>query len=74
MYHIKEVVSRIVVEGKTYTAYGIHIHSDEGCATVTAVSTDRRAVTALRRRMYEGRLSPLHLQDVVEDWLDGGLL
>ena len=74
MYRIEEVISRIVVEGRAHTTYGIRIESDEGCAVVEDVSVDRAAVAALRRRMYEGRLSPLHLQDVVEDWLDGGLL
>ncbi len=74
MYRIEEVVSRIVVEGQTYAAYGIRIQSDEGCATVENISTDRRAVAALRRRMRAGRLSPLHLRDVVEDQLVEGLL
>lgn len=74
MYRINEVVSHIVVEGKTYVTYGIRIQSDEGCAIAENISTDRKAVQSLRRRMQKGRLSPLHLQDVVEDWLDGGLL
>ena len=74
MYRIKEVVSHIVIEGKTYVTYGIHIQNDEGCATATDISTNRRAVATLRRRMHKGRLSPLHLQDVVEDWLNEGLL
>ena len=74
MYRIKEVRRCIEVEGKRYTTYGIRIESAEGCAVAEDLSTDRRAVAALRRRMRKGRLSPLHLQDVVEDWLNEGLL
>lgn len=74
MYRITEVVSRITVEGKTHTTYGIRIQSEEGCAVAEDISVDRAAVRALRQRMKEGRLSPLHLMDVVEDYLSEGLL
>jgi len=69
MYRIAEIVSHIVVEGEPQTVYGIRIESDEGCAAVENISTQRAAVATLRRRMRAGRLSPLHLRDVVEDWL-----
>lgn len=74
MYRIQEVVSLVEIEGTRYVTYGIRICSDEGCAVVEDISTDRRAVRKLRRRMRAGRLSPLHLQDVVEDSLAEGLL
>lgn len=70
MYRVKETVKRMVVEGTTYTTYGIRIESDEGCAAVENISTQRAAVAALRCRIRAGRLSPLHLRDVVEDWLN----
>lgn len=69
-YRVFEVISRVNVEGTTHVTYGIGIESDEGRATVEDVSADRRAVAALRKRIAAAGLSPRHLHDVVEDWLN----
>ena len=69
MVGLNPKMGQVTVEGITHTTYGIGIESDEGCAVVADIATDRHAVAALRRRVAAARLSPLHLRDVVEDWL-----
>lgn len=69
-YRATVVSSRITVEGIEYVTYGIAIHSTDGYAVVHDISTDRREVAALCRRIRRGRLSPLHLQAVAEDFVD----
>lgn len=58
------------------TAYGIAAYSDskdDGTATVIAricdLSWDRERVKQLVKRCNRLRLSPIHLHDVVEDFL-----
>ncbi len=57
-----------------YTGYGIRAYRRvedawEPVVTVSDLSTDRQAVEALAHRCTAGELSPIHLRDVVEDWL-----
>jgi len=67
-----------VSERKHYTTYGIvaHVPSDTDnigstIVAVTNVSTDAAKVDALIRRCNRLALSPVHLHDVVEDFLLG---
>ena len=67
-----------VSEGKRYTTYGIaarlpHDSEQDGItiAAILDVSTDGEAVDALVARCNRLALSPVHLNDVVEDFLLG---
>ncbi|MBQ4327978.1 MAG: hypothetical protein IJC32_06160 [Clostridia bacterium] len=67
-----------VSEGKRYTTYGIVARalcgSEQNSVTVASVpdiSTDMAEVDALVARCNRLALSPVHLNDVVEDFLLG---
>lgn len=64
MYKLLE--KEVTVEGVTATTYGI------GCDTVRFedVCTDESAMTQLVAKCNELELSPVHLADVVEDFLN----
>ena len=68
----------VLLEGKCYTTYGIAARalcgSEQNSVTVASVpdiSTDGEAVDALVARCNRLALSPIHLNDVVEDFLLG---
>ena len=67
-----------VSEGRCYTTYGIaarlpHDSEQDGItiAAIPDVSTDMAEVDALVARCNRLALSPVHLNDVVEDFLLG---
>ena len=67
-----------VSEGRCYTTYGIVARalcgSEQNSVTVASapdISTDGEAVDALVARCNRLALSPVHLNDVVEDFLLG---
>jgi len=67
-----------VSEGKHYTTYGIAARipcgSEQACITIAAISdisTDAAIVDALIERCNRLALSPIHLHDIVEDFLLG---
>ena len=50
--------------------YGICIRDGSGgVAMAPGVTTRRRKIDALLRRMVRGAVSPASMRDVVEDWL-----
>ena len=51
------------------TVYGIAIQTAAGRTAVYDISTARRTVERLCDRLRQHDLSPLHLRDVVEDFL-----
>ena len=53
----------------TVRVFGIAITSDNCESVVEDISTDANAVTFLLNHLKENRCSPLHLHDVVEDYL-----
>ena len=53
----------------TRTAYGIKAMSDEASFTVSDISFSKPAISALLRQCNELRLSPVHLTDVIYDFL-----
>ncbi len=68
----------VLLEGKRYTTYGIAARalcgSEQNSVTVASVpdiSTDMAEVDALVARCNRLALSPVHLNDVVEDFLLG---
>lgn len=68
----------VLLEGKRYTTYGIAARvlcdSEQNNVTVASVpdiSTDMAEVDALVARCNRLALSPVHLNDVVEDFLLG---
>ena len=59
-------------DGFTYVGYGIACIEGENARQIECaedISCDGAAVAALTARINEEDLSPLHLYDVVEDWL-----
>ncbi len=59
------------------TAYGIAVYAHvadtaDACivASIRDITPDRIAIEDLIRRCNEGNLSPLHLQDVIDDFFD----
>lgn len=69
MYKIIEV--KIIVENKEYTSYGI-CYNDS--VYINDISADKAAVEELVRRCNEEKLDPMHLNDVVEDFLTAGVI
>lgn len=63
MYTIIE--EKKILEGEEHTAYGIRY--DNCC--VSDVSDDRMAVERLIRDYNKYELDPIHLHDVIEDFL-----
>ena len=68
----------VLLEGKRYTTYGIaarlpHDSEQDGItiAAIPDISTDMAEVDALVARCNRLALSPVHLNDVVEDFLLG---
>lgn len=57
-------------ESGEYEAFGVAaVESDEVVISVRDISDDRDKVCALAALFNEERLSPLHLENVVEDFL-----
>ena len=55
----------------TYVTYGIRASSEETqLAFVSDVSTDESAVRHLAERCTEQQLDPVHLENVIEDFLE----
>ncbi len=70
------IEERYSANGHARTAYGIAIYADaeaDGTATVIAsvhdITSDVQALTDLVQRCNRVRLSPIHLEDVIEDFL-----
>ena len=64
--------------GHARTAYGIAVYADaeaDGAATVIAsvhdITSDAHSLAELVQRCNRASLSPLHLKDVIEDFLAG---
>lgn len=66
MYFLTE--SRICVEGRKYTVYGIK-YNDELFAE--DISADKDDVQRLVRQCNEYQLEPIHMFDVIDDFLAG---
>ncbi len=71
------VEERYVLNGYVRTAYGIAVLADadtDGTATVIAsihdITSDKQGLEALVHRCNDLDLSPIHLEDVVEDFLE----
>ena len=75
MYSIVE--NELVLNGETTVTYGIAVCSfGSGVRqeeTVNDVSTDRERLCALVDLCNRLALEPLHLHDVIEDFLAGGI-
>ncbi len=52
-------------EGETHIGYGIRC----GAHMVFDISADREKIESLIERMNANKLSPLHMMDVIEDFL-----
>lgn len=70
------VEERYALNGHERTSYGITIYADaeiDGTATVIAsvhdITSDKPRLSALVQRCNLLKLSPIHLEDVVEDFL-----
>ena len=63
----KLISKRKIVEGEEYVVYGIR-YNDEYC--FEDISTNRKAVKELADNCNKFSLSPIHLGDVIEDFLD----
>jgi len=61
------VEDTVVVDGTAYRSYGITAAVSR--ITYRDISTDRQAVEALVERCNELRPDPIHLKDIVEDFL-----
>ena len=61
----------VLVDGRTYRSYGIvQAHAEAGHREeYRDIGTDRSSVKALVKRCNELRLDPIHLKDVVEDFI-----
>lgn len=66
MYRVIE--DKIVVEGIEHITYGIYYNDT---FYVKNISTDKEAVIRLTSLCNMGRLDPIQLDDVVEDFLAG---
>lgn len=65
MYRL--ISKRTIVEGEEYVVYGIR-YSDEYC--FEDISTNQKAVKELADVCNKLSLSPIHLADVIEDFLN----
>lgn len=68
------IESSYTVDGVGYTTYGIALADiSDGCAVIIEaipdLSPDRERVSRLAQLCTELHLSPLHLDDVVDDFL-----
>ena len=55
----------------TYTSYGIELrYGEEIVVRISDVDTDREGVENLCKLCNDLKLSPIHLREVVEDYLD----
>ncbi len=63
----KLVSKRETVEGKEYVVYGIK-YNDEYC--FEDISTDEKPVKELADNCNKFSLDPVHLKDVIEDFLN----
>ena len=59
-------------DGTSYPTYGIEAINDRGAVlkSVSDISLNKEAVTALAQKMNTHRLALVHFLDVVEDFLD----
>ena len=57
-------------DGVSFPDYGIAVHSSQGeTIQIPHLSPDRRRVCALLTLLCEQGVSPVHLRDVIDDWL-----
>ena len=57
-------------DGSSFPDYGIAVHSSQGeTVHIPHISPDRQQVCELLALLCEQGVSPVHLQDVIEDWL-----
>lgn len=70
------VEERYLLDGRGRTSYGIVAYADaesDGTATVIAsvhdVTSDKTRLAELVQRCNRLKLSPIHLEDVIEDFL-----
>jgi len=57
-------------DGDEYTAYGITVMSgDSMIASIADVTTNYEDILRLRRSCTENELDPIHIYDVIEDFL-----
>lgn len=59
------------LEGISYTGYGIRVHMTDGYFDIDDLSTNEIAVKELVNDFNEGKLSLIHLEDAIEDFLIG---
>jgi len=67
-YHLlRDVVQQ---DGTSFPDYGIAVHSSQGeTVRIPHISPDRQRVLELLTLLCEQGVSPIHLQNVIEDWL-----
>ena len=69
-YEIME--EKNVLEGTIWTVYGIAVYNEENhelIASVRNVSSNKEQITLFVERCNHLQLSPIHLQDAIEDFL-----
>lgn len=74
-YRYVPVQETVTNELGTYVTYGISVRTvEEEIAFVSDVSTDRDELQAFAERCTQQQLDPLHLPDVIEDFLATGAI
>lgn len=58
----------IKIEKRRVKTYGIAVISAKGLEIRKDVSTDGKAVKELVKRMNEGKVKPIHLDSILEDF------
>ena len=66
-------VKEIYIDGHTSYGIAVLVHYDDGSTavlqTISDISDDPEQIRDLVRRCNENQLSPLHLPEVIEDFL-----
>ncbi len=73
-YNYKLIKSSVFIEEYGYTAvYGIRIYNEDGSefSSVEDISDDFESVDRLCRLMCNENICPVHLIDIVEDFISG---
>jgi len=58
-----------LLEEEQEGSYGVRIELGDESASVEGLSPSRRRVEALAEALVRGRVTPVTLRDVVDDWL-----
>ena len=67
-YHL--LTDELMYDGIRCPDYGILVRSGDGVQTsIPHITSDRNRIDSLISLLQEHQVSPVHLQDIVEDWL-----